>query len=173
MNDAGKPVEPLDLFKKAKKKAELAKPLNSVIYTRVSTTRQAEFGNSLDDQNKVCSRYCQSNNLKVLRLFVEPGVTGRTDKRPSFQEMITFCKRNAHKLAAVVVYDTSRIFRDTMQYLYYKKILQNLGIELLSPNTQRGNSPVHQLTDTTQAAFAQFESDLKSVRARLQLGTSM
>ena len=163
---AGEPTDPLSLPKKTNKKEAAVKPLNAVIYTRVSTSRQAEYGNSLEDQEKVCRKYCRNSGFKVLSLFVEPGVTGRTDKRPAFQKMITFCKRNAHKLAFVVVYDTSRIFRDTMQYLFYKKVLQQAGIELLSPNSPRGNSPVHRLTDTTQAAFAQFESDLKSVRAK-------
>ncbi len=166
MTTAGKAVASLALPRKPVKKESQPKPLNAVIYTRVSTTRQAEYGNSLEDQEKVCRTYCKNNSFKVMGLFVEPGVTGRTDRRPAFQEMISFCKRNARKIACVVVYDTSRIFRDTMQYLYYKRVLQNNGIELISPNSQRGNSPVQLLTETTQAAFAQFESDLKSVRAK-------
>ena len=166
MNTAGKSAAPLALLRKPLKREAQPKPLNALIYTRVSTTRQAEYGNSLEDQEKVCRTFCKNNGFKVLGLYVEPGVTGRTDRRPAFQEMITFCKRNARKIACVVVYDTSRIFRDTMQYLNYKRVLQNNGIELISPNSQRGNSPVQLLTETTQAAFAQFESDLKSVRAK-------
>lgn len=166
MNEVGKRLSPIDIPHRCDNRKRPKKPEVAVIYTRVSTTRQAEFGNSLEDQKKICSRYCALNGLKVLKVFTEPGVTGRTDKRPEFQKMVKFCKDNSKDLKAVVVYDTSRIFRDTMQYLYYKKVLTGLGIELLSPNSQRGDSPVIQLTDTTQAAFAQFESDLKSVRAK-------
>jgi site-specific DNA recombinase len=93
----------------------------AVIYVRVSTDEQANGPLNLLNQEKRCCDYCKQHGLEVVRVFVDPGESARSTDRPAFQEMLTFCKANRHKIACIVVQDLSRFARnlqDQMQTLY-------------------------------------------------------
>ena len=60
-------------------------------YVRVSTDKQEEL--SPDSQEKLLRDYAKSNNIILLEVFFEIGISGRkADKRPEFQRMISLAK---------------------------------------------------------------------------------
>ena len=49
-----------------------------VIYTRVSTNKQANDGNGLEGQYSACLRYAVENNINVIKTIVDPGYSGKS-----------------------------------------------------------------------------------------------
>ena len=47
--------------------------MKGIIYVRVSTTEQAEYGYSLTAQQEICREYAKRNSYAVLEVFVEKG----------------------------------------------------------------------------------------------------
>ena len=62
------------------------RPKTCVIYCRVSTTKQAQEGESLDKQALVCRNFGQKNELKVIGKPFRDAFSGRQDHRPKLEE---------------------------------------------------------------------------------------
>jgi hypothetical protein len=81
----------------------------AVIYARVSTKGQAESGVSIDTQLKTCRSWCRSNGVEVVGEFHDDGVSGTTNDRDDFGQLIgAVVSKQPHYL---VVYDSSRLTR--------------------------------------------------------------
>ena len=64
-------------------------------YIRVSTHDQEEI--SPDSQEHLLRDYAAKNNIVILKIFTDLGISGRkADKRPGFQEMIDLAKGPDH-----------------------------------------------------------------------------
>jgi DNA invertase Pin-like site-specific DNA recombinase len=74
-------------------------------YLRVSTTKQAEHGVSLDEQRSAIERYAQVNALDIVEWFEET-VTAAKRGRPRFQEMLAALRRRAAR--GVVIHKIDR-----------------------------------------------------------------
>ena len=63
-------------------------------YTRVSTTKQADKGESLEAQQRRVEGYAMQQDLTVDRRFVERGVSGSVplDERPEGQALLAILK---------------------------------------------------------------------------------
>lgn len=85
---------------------------NAVIYIRVSTEEQAEDALNLINQEKKRRTYCQQRDLTVVEKFVDAGEPGRTNSRPAFQQMLSYCKDRRNNIRYVVVQDLSRFARN-------------------------------------------------------------
>ena len=81
----------------------------AVIYARVSTKGQAESGVSIDTQLKTCRSWCRQNGVEVVGEFHDDGVSGTTNDRDDFGQLIgAVVSKQPHYL---VVYDSSRLTR--------------------------------------------------------------
>lgn len=58
----------------------------AVIYARFSCSKQREA--SIDDQLRVCREWCEREGYTVVREYADRAMSGRTDDRPEFQQMI-------------------------------------------------------------------------------------
>lgn len=68
-------------------------------YIRVSTHDQEEI--SPDSQEHLLRDYAAKNNIVILKIFTDLGISGRkADKRPGFQEMIGLAKGSIIRLTA-------------------------------------------------------------------------
>lgn len=92
-------------------------------YVRVSTDKQEEL--SPDSQEKLIRDYSKKNNIVILKIFFEIGVSGRSaDKRPAFQEMIASAKSKEHPVDAILVWKFSRFARNQEESIVYKSLLK-------------------------------------------------
>lgn len=92
-------------------------------YVRVSTDKQEEL--SPDSQEKLIKDYAKKNNIVILKIFYEIGVSGRSaDKRPAFQEMIASAKSKEHPVDAILVWKFSRFARNQEESIVYKSLLK-------------------------------------------------
>ena len=82
---------------------------NAVVYTRVSTDRQAEGDKtSLDEQREACLTYAAGNHLEVIREFQDIG-SGTDKDRPDFQRMLTEARAGAFDV--IVCWKDDRLWR--------------------------------------------------------------
>lgn len=92
-------------------------------YVRVSTHDQEEI--SPDSQEKLLREYAKKNNMVILKIFYELGVSGRkADKRPEFQDMIGSAKSKEHPVDAILVWKYSRFARNQEESIVYKSLLK-------------------------------------------------
>lgn len=104
---------------------------NCLIYSRVSTTKQAQQGESHEDQEKICRGIADRENLNVLSVFQEQ-YSGRKDARPVFGEMLAYIKKNPRKVSVVIFRSIDRLTRNgTVGYEILKKQLSDLGVRVI------------------------------------------
>ena len=98
------------------------------IYARYSSHSQTEA--SIEGQLAVCHEYAERNNLKVVHEYIDRALTGTSDKRPEFQQMISDSDRKMFNY--VLVYQLDRFARDRYDSATYKHKLKKNGVRVIS-----------------------------------------
>ena len=108
---------------------------NVAIYARYSSHSQTEA--SIEGQLKVCHEYAERNNLKIVHEYIDRALSGTSDKRPEFQQMI---KDSDHKMFDyVLVYQLDRFARDRYDSATYKHKLKKNGVRVISAKENISN----------------------------------
>lgn len=102
---------------------------SAIIYVRVSTKKQVENDLPIEGQVERCQEKAKVLQAKVLNVFIERGISGRTDHRPAFQEAITFC--SSRKVDFFITWSTSRFARNKIDAATYKLQLARMGTEVV------------------------------------------
>lgn len=135
-------------------------------YTRVSTLEQAEGNLSLAHQEEAIKRYCERNEIYLLKIYTDPGVSAKTADRPALNEAIKFCQDNYQEVDSFIFLRIDRLSRSVQDYSDIRAMLLKYGISLCSVNEQVDESPAGKLQGNMLASFAQFDNDMKSQRTR-------
>ena len=138
----------------------------AVAYLRVSTGRQAEQGMSLDEQQRQVAACAELHGFGLARTFCDRGLTGRIETREQFQAMMRYVRDPAHGVKAVVIYHSSRLFRNAQFLLKYYSELESLGIRLISATQPLPEGHNGKLFLTMLAAFDAHASDQNAVQVR-------
>ncbi len=101
---------------------------NAVIYARFSSHAQNE--QSIEGQLKECRAFAEHNNLRITHEYIDRALTGTTDKRPEFLQMIEDSKRKGFQY--VLVYQLDRFARNRYDSATYKAKLKKNGVRVLS-----------------------------------------
>ena len=101
---------------------------NAVIYARFSSHAQDE--QSIEGQLAECYNFAQRNNLRITHEYIDRALTGTTDKRPEFLQMIEDSKRKGFQY--VLVYQLDRFARNRYDSATYKAKLKKNGVRVLS-----------------------------------------
>ena len=98
----------------------------AIIYARVSTTRQADDGVSIDAQIEQCHKKAAEMGAAVLQVFRDDGITGTSAlKRHAFQRAINFCAYN--DVDYFIVWRLSLFARNKSDAARYNQILKESG----------------------------------------------
>lgn len=128
------------------------------IYCRVSTDRQAKEGYSLDAQKDICRLKAKDLGADILDTFIDEGQTATISERDEFMRMLNQCEKD--KVDYIIVYNTDRFARNTMDHFIIKDKLRKLGTSLISViQPMLDDSPEGKLMDTFLAGMNQFYSD--------------
>ena len=139
------------------------------IYARVSSDEQAKNGVSIEVQEALCSRWAKENEYNVLGVFKDEGRSGSNTNRPDLQEMITGCTLDSHP-DIIIVQDTDRLARNTLDHLNIKALLETNGVRIVSISQPMiDNSPEGNMIDTMIASFNAFQSQRSYHRKPPQL----
>lgn len=101
---------------------------NAVIYARFSSHSQNE--QSIEGQLAECYAFAQRSDLRIVHEYIDRALTGTTDKRPDFLQMIEDSKRKGFQY--VIVYQLDRFARNRYDSATYKAKLKKNGVRVLS-----------------------------------------
>lgn len=132
----------------------------AVIYARFSSSKQREA--SIDDQLRICRRWCADRDVTVVAEYCDRAASGRTDDRPEFQRMIS----NAGEAETVLVYMMDRFSRDVYDAPIYKKKLRDAGVSVVSATENLPDGPEAILMESIVEAMAAMESAHTSQRTK-------
>jgi DNA invertase Pin-like site-specific DNA recombinase len=128
-------------------------------YTRVSTRRQADEGESLGVQERQVAGYALMHNLTVAHTYVERGVSGSVpvSKRPEGSTLLARVKAGDIIIAAKM----DRMFRDASDALNTLKALKERGVDLVLIDLGGSvtSNGIAKLVFTILAAVAEQEKD--------------
>ena len=111
-----------------RKKAPAAEAPRLVAYYRYSGgSRQTE--QSIEGQRRDCEAYARAHGMTILREYVDRHISGKTDDRPAFQQLVA--DSAAHTFDAVICWKTDRLARNRYDSAVYKKKLRDNGVEIL------------------------------------------
>jgi len=120
-------------------------------YCRVSTDRQKEEG-TIEIQEKALIEYAKKNNIELLQIFKDEGVSGskELENRPGLAELFLFIE-NRKGVEGVLIFKLDRLARDLYIQEHLIKKLELLNIELISIK-----EPDLSSKDPMRKAFRQF-----------------
>lgn len=121
---------------------------------------------SLGQQEKVVRLFCAREDLDLVGTYIDPGASGRTDKRPEFQRMVADCLTVPRIFEKVVCVDFSRFFRDAHGFEDYRRQLERNGIELLSATQINGASAETSLSRGMINIFDGYSSEVNSAQTK-------
>ena len=136
----------------------------SVIYVRVSTTKQAEQGFSLIDQEKKCIALAKARGLTILKIFRESGQSAKNTDRDALKEMMRFIALNKNKIGYLIIYKVDRLARNNNDYYQLKLFLKSYGVELLSKSEKLANDPAGKFMEAMLAGIAEFDNGVRTER---------
>lgn len=97
-------------------------------YTRVSTVMQCQDGVSLDQQKKDIERYCEYNQITLVKLYEDAGYSGSDFDRPAFNSLLSEIQPDE----LFIVWDLSRYSRITWHAIKTAEDLYKKGVYLVS-----------------------------------------
>ena len=136
-------------------------------YDRVSTISQAENGLSLDVQKtKILEKIQEIGGELAEDIYMENGISGTSMNRPALQEMLVRCSKG--DISYLVVQDSSRISRNTFEYLFIKKQLEKYGVKTipLTGMVVDENNPFSEAIDELLAVVNSIQPKLTSYKVK-------
>lgn len=109
----------------------------AVIYARYSSDRQTE--QSIEGQLRDCRAFADSEGIEIVDEYIDRAVSGTTDNRPNFQQMINDSKHG--DFDTIIVYKLDRFARNRYDSAVYKSKLEKNGVKVLSAKEHITDSP--------------------------------
>lgn len=128
------------------------------LYARVSTEMQTD-GYSIHGQLNQLTEYCQFQGYEVVDEYTDRGISGKTTQRPELQRMLKDAKEG--KLDGIMVYNTTRLARNTSDLLNIVEELYEINVEFFSLTEKiEIASSTGKLMLQILASFAEFERNV-------------
>lgn len=132
-------------------------------YVRVSTSNQAEEGESLDEQIERLKTYCSYKGWKDLTVYREEGYSGKDMNRPEFQRMMADIHKG--KINTVIVKKIDRLSRSILDFENIYKTFDRGNVDLISIQENFDTSTaIGRAVIRIVLVFAQMEREQTSER---------
>lgn len=141
--------------------------MNAIIYNRVSTDQQAQFGYSIEYQNDATQRYCEFKGYNVVEVFNEDFSAKNFEKRPEWNKLFNFIKRNKGLVQRVVMLRHDRYSRNFLMSFNEEEKLKKLGclVEFTEGNVDI-DLPESLVVRAIQYALPEIENQRNSKRTK-------
>ena len=110
----------------AKRKKDDLAGSRAVIYARYSSHSQREA--SIEQQVDACKAHAQQLGVRVVDVYEDRAISGKTDRRPSFQRLMKDAEKG--RFDVVLAWKSNRIGRNMMQALVNESRLQDCGVRV-------------------------------------------
>ena len=138
------------------------------LYTRVSTTEQAEEGYSIKEQEARLRSYCSAKGWTIAGIYSDPGFSGSNTDRPALKDLVEDARDK--KIDAVLVYKLDRLSRsqkDTLELI--EDVFLKNGVNFISISENFDTStPFGMAIIGILAVFAQLER--QQIKERTGIG---
>lgn len=111
--------------------------MKAVIYACYSSERQTE--QSIEGQLRECKEFAEAEGITIIDSYIDRAISGKTDNRPAFQQMIA--DSASHRFNAIIVYKLDRFARNRYDSAMYKAKLKKNGVRVLSAKEHITDSP--------------------------------
>ena len=126
----------------------------AAIYARYSSHAQRDV--SIEQQIAECEDFARKNNLQVIKVYADRHLSGTTDNRPEFQQMLHDA---AHaRWRYVVTYKVDRFARNRYDSATYKFRLKKHGIRVLYAKEAIPDGPEGILLEALLEGSAEYYS---------------
>ena len=115
--------------------------IDVAFYGRYSSAKQNET--STEAQLIECKAFAERNGYRIVREYVDKGISGRADDRPQFQQMIADSANKTFKF--VLVYALDRFSRSKTDSVTYKAILATNGVRVISAKENITDDPARSI----------------------------
>jgi len=142
--------------------------MKAIGYCRVSTAEQATEGVSLEAQAAKIAAYCVVNDLELVAVVTDAGLSGKTTDREGLQQVLALV--DAGDVEAIVVTKLDRLARNTVDTLQLIERIETAGAAFHAiAEKVDTKSAIGRFFLTITAAFAQMERDTIAERTATAL----
>lgn len=100
---------------------------DGIIYARYSSHAQKDA--SIEQQVKEAQEYAQRMGIRIVEVYADRAVSGKTDRRANFQRMMRDAEKK--KFRYVIAWKSNRMGRNMLQAMVNEARLQELGVRVL------------------------------------------
>lgn len=126
-----------------------------VAYYRYSGgSRQTE--QSIEGQRHDCEAYARAHGLTIAKEYIDRHISGKTDDRPAFQQMIS--DSDQHLFDAVICWKTDRLARNRYDSAIYKNRLRKNGVKILYAAETTVDGPEGIILEGLMESLAEYYS---------------
>lgn len=136
----------------------------AVAYGRFSSNNQRE--ESIDAQMRAIREYCAKENIELIAEFKDEAISGKTDDRADFQNMISQLLKGNLAVDYVLVHKFNRFARNKYDSALYKKKLKDAGIKVISVSQKIDETPEGELLEGFLETIDQYYSANLAVEVR-------
>ena len=126
-----------------------------VIYARYSSHNQKE--ESIEQQIDACTDFADKNGIRIVGIYADKAISGRSDRRPNFQRMMRDAEKQQFQI--VIAYKSNRIARNMLNALQYEARLDLFGVKTLYAKEEFGNTAAGRFALRTMMNVNQFYSE--------------
>lgn len=128
--------------------------MNAVAYCRFSSFHQRD--ESIDAQLRAIKEYCKRKGYNLVNSYEDRAMSGTTDKRPSFLQMISDSAKGLFDI--VIVHKLDRFARNRYDSAIYKHKLRENGVHVESVLEQLDGSPESVLLESAIEGISEYYS---------------
>ena len=123
-------------------------------YGRYSSNSQNE--QSIEGQLHVCEQYAAANDLQIVAQYVDRAISGKSDNRPQFQQMIADSSKGMFE--GILLYKLDRFARNRYHSAVYKHKLRENGVRLISATEHLTDTPEGIMLEAVLEGIDEFYS---------------
>ena len=101
----------------------------AILYRRVSTSDQKNYGNSLENQQSRLHDFCRNHSIEIIKDF-EEDYSAKDFGRPVFTKLIEYAILNKKNIDYLLVYKWDRFSRNTLDSLNMIEQFKGFNIEV-------------------------------------------
>lgn len=136
----------------------------AVAYARYSSANQRE--ESIDAQLRAIREYCTRENIELIAEFKDEAISGKSDNREDFQNMISQLLKGHLQVDFVLVHKFNRFARNKYDSALYKKKLKDIDVKVISVSQKIDDTPEGELLEGFLETIDQYYSANLAVEVR-------